>query len=176
MSSQTILNALSKNTSGNLSQEAVRSVVTWGQGPEIIIVEDPGGLSVSHGYYDNRDNQIQLDIADIEKLEAALSGSGTDKEKLQSLTLTYMTLLHETVHYGDYLDGLRQDGGEPGLDFEMSVWTEEINIDGEMISRYRFFPDKYEDTQSLIDAINQYLNSNEPGMIPTLPANEKNED
>ena len=50
-----------------------------------------------------------------------------------------MTLLHETTHYGDYLDGLRQDGGEPGEDFEDDVWRNKtVEVDGEKIPNVRY--------------------------------------
>jgi hypothetical protein len=81
-----------------------------------------------------------------------------------------MTLLHETVHYGDYLDNIKQEGKEPGFEFEIGVWGRKIkNDDGSEVMVMRFFPDKYEDTQSLINAINQWLNSDASELLPTIP-------
>lgn len=37
-----------------------------------------------------------------------------------------MTITHETTHYGDYLDGSRQDGGEPGYSFENDVLSKAV--------------------------------------------------
>ena len=137
------------------------------------IVDAPGGLSGAHGYYDNTTGQIQLNKADIEALESSLGGKSTDEEKLQSLLPTYMTLLHETVHYGDYLDGLRQDGGEPGVDFELEVWgIKGKNDDGSTFTVARFFPEKYQDKQTLINSINEYLNNGQKDILPTVPKKE----
>ncbi|PHN00804.1 DUF6443 domain-containing protein [Flavilitoribacter nigricans] len=178
MNSPAILSALARHTAadspngiGNLSPEQVENAVSWGSGPEILVVSDPGGFSGAHGYY--YDGQIQLSTKDIEALEAVLAGDGSNLEKLQALLPTYMTLLHETVHYGDYLDGLRQDGGEPGVEFEIDVWgLKGENDDGTKWNAARFFPDEYEDVQGLINAINEFLNSGRSDLLPTVPKNE----
>ncbi|MFT7056908.1 MAG: hypothetical protein ACJAR3_002554 [Roseivirga sp.] len=123
------MGALKKHSSGNLTKGAVERAVTWGQGPTINIVDSPGGLSGAHGYYargssnalEKVEGTISLRTSDIDALEAILGGDGSEVEKLTALTNSYMTLLHETVHYGDYLDASRQDGGEPGLMFEFDV-------------------------------------------------------
>jgi hypothetical protein len=40
----------------------------------------------------------------------------------------YSTILHETVHYGDYLDGIGFDDHEPGVAFVQDVLS--IKVDG----------------------------------------------
>jgi hypothetical protein len=180
MNSKVILEAFARHTAadsptgtGNLTPKEVEKAVTWGSGPEIIIVDSPGGRLSAHGFFDHTANQIHLKKSDIDALEAALSGDGPTSEKLQSLLPTYMTLLHETVHYGDYLDGLRQDGGEPGVDFEIDVWGKKgKEADGTQFTVARFFPDKYKDKKSLVNAINEYLNSNRSDLLPTVPKNK----
>jgi hypothetical protein len=74
-----------------------------------------------------------------------LLGKSSYATKLEALLPVYMTLLHETVHYGDYLDGLRQVGGEPGVDFEFDVWlSRDYNIDGQSFKAPYMIDDKYE--------------------------------
>jgi hypothetical protein len=72
-----------------------------------------------------------------------------------NLLCRYQTLLHETTHYGDYLDGRRQDGGEPGVDFENDVWqNKEVQTDdGVILVHYFLGYDKYDpkDIQLIIE-------------------------
>jgi RHS repeat-associated protein len=183
MSSGTIMSALQRHSSGNLTRGAVENAVTWGQGPTINIVDAPGGLSGAHGYYsrgssnalEKVEGTISLNVADIDALEAALAGDGSDMEKLTALTNTYMTLLHETVHYGDYLDGSRQDGGEPGDAFEIDVWSDKVlNDDGSIYKdetgntypAVRFLSSHYDSPEQMLEMVRQYLNSDK---LPAVP-------
>lgn len=178
MNSPVILEAFKRNSSadspngiGNLNDAEVLKAVTWGSGPQIISREDPGGMTGASGYYDSRETQIQLNSQNLSALEAVLSNpNSTYEEKLAALLPVYMTLLHETTHYGDYLDGRRQDGGEPGFSFEYDVWlSKTVNIDGEEINVMYFFGDKYnsEEVQQIIE---EKGNSQEgQGTFPTIP-------
>lgn len=177
MRSKIILNAFAKNTAadnpngiGNLTREEVEKAVTWGKGPMIIIRDNPGGMEGANGYYNFSTGQIELSSKRITDLEIVLASDASDEIKLKSLLAVYMTLLHETVHYGDYLDKVRQDGGEPGVDFEIDVWQgKEINIGDEVLFVQYFSGDKYNpiDIQEIIDE----KRKTEEGMktLPTLP-------
>ena len=176
MNSPTILNAFASNTAadspdgvGNLSVDKVRETVTWGSGPSIIAKDNPGDMSGANGFYDSTTGEIQLSTARLDHLEAVLSSDASDEDKFKALLPVYMTLLHETVHYGDYLDGLRQDGGEPGNEFESDVWmSKRVEADGETFDVFYFFGDKYNpnDVQEIIDE------KKDQNVFPTVPKNE----
>lgn len=78
--------------------------------------------ATTYGYQTNQSGDIQLKKSVLDNFENILAGNGSNIEKLAALTPVYMTLFHETVRYGDYLDGLRQYGGEPRVDFELDIW------------------------------------------------------
>ncbi len=177
MNSPTILNAFASNTAadspegvGNLSVNKVRETVTWDSGPSIVAKDNPGGMSGANGYYDSINGEIQLSTARLDHLEAILGSDASDEDKFKALLPVYMTLLHETVHYGDYLDGLRQDGGEPGNEFESDVWmNKRVEANGETFAVFYFFGDKYNpnDVQEIIDE------KKGQNVFPTVPKNEK---
>ena len=162
MGSSVILNAFSKNTAadnqskiGNLTSSEVQKAVTWKSGPMIVLKENPGGMEGANGYYNSSTGQIELSKSRIDALEKVLSSEASQEAKLKALSAVYMTVLHETTHYGDYLDGIRQNGGEPGNDFENNVWQGK-NVDiggGEKIQVQYFMGDKYNptDMQQIID-------------------------
>jgi hypothetical protein len=102
----------------------------------------------------------------MEHLESVLSGNSSHASKLEALLPVYMTLLHETVHYGDYLDGLRQDGGEPGNAFEFDVWlSRDYNIDGKSFKAPYMIDDKYEPSNAR-KIINEKKGQD---VLPTVP-------
>ena len=129
MKSSRILNALEKNTpteskpgSFNLTRSEVDKATTYRKGPLIQIGTDmPDGR---HGEFTHSSggDVINLNAKDIGALEKILGSDASKGDKFLALTATFMTILHETTHYGDYLDGLRQDGGEPGISFAEDVW------------------------------------------------------
>ena len=174
MNSPIILKALAKNTAadspigvGNLSIDKVREAVTWGSGPTIIAKDSPGGLSGADGFYNSTTGQIQLSTARLDHLEEVLKSDASDFDKLKALLPLYMTLLHETVHYGDYLDGLRQDGGEPGIQFEDDVWlSRKVEADGQTIDVIYFFETSKYDPESTQKIIDEKRNEN---VFPTPP-------
>ncbi len=176
MNSPTILNTFANNTAadnpdgiGNLNADEVRKAVTWDSGPTIIARDNPGGMEGTNGFYDATTGEIQLSTARLDHLESILNSDASEEDKFKALLPVYMTLLHETVHYGDYLDGLRQDGGEPGDAFESDVWmSKSVEVDGESFDVYYFFGDKYNpsDVQEIIDE------KKDQNVFPTVPENE----
>jgi len=117
MGSKVILDAFLKNSEGNLTKDEVEKAVKWNSGPEIVLVQ-----LTANGYYDAKEKKIYLQEDRIKFLESVLNSNESNDYKTRVLSAVFMTLTHETTHYGDYLDGLRQDGGEPGIDFENDVW------------------------------------------------------
>jgi hypothetical protein len=129
MKSSVILKAFAKNTAadnpngvGNLTKEKVQETVSWGSGPMIVVKDKPGGMEGANGFYNNQTGQIELSKDRMASLEKMLSSDASDEDKFKALSAVFMTVLHETTQYGDYLDGGRQDGGEPGDAFEFDVW------------------------------------------------------
>lgn len=129
MNSNIILAAFSRNTAGdnpdgigNLTLEAVDYATTYGEGPIVIADPDPGGVAGGNGYYNEKTNTIELNTSNLTTVEAILASDASVEEKQKALYKISSTLLHETVHYGDYLDGIKQDTQEPGVTFEREVW------------------------------------------------------
>ena len=110
-----ILAGLLKYSGNNLTMQKVTEAATWDSGPTIEIIERPDGGG--NGSYDPKTNTIYISKQLADQLETS-----NDANKLAALTGLYKTLLHETTHYGDYLDGQRQVGGEPGDDFDNDLY------------------------------------------------------
>jgi RHS repeat-associated protein len=184
MGSQTILHALSFRTNGNLNPSEIKRTVTWNSGPEIIASEAPGGMESAHGFYNFKSEQIVLNTKLLDGLEAALetnslAGAGfvgiwnsmmDGINKLASLTIVYMTLLHETVHYGDYLDGKKQEGGEYGGYFEIDVWgVKGQEADGTQYVVPRFMTNEEKNVGNVKQMIYEFFNSKSKEDVKTLP-------
>lgn len=76
-----------------------------------------------------------------------------------------MTLLHETTHWGDYLDR-KQTPGDVGWDFEYDVWlSREYNIDGQIFKAPYMIEDKY-DPMNARTIINEKSGQD---VLPTVP-------
>ena len=133
LNSRTIMKGLLIWSGGNLTSEQVEKAVTWGSGPNIVFrPNDPNTIYYLNddgtGYYGNYDpssNTIYINEKFAKKVEQILSGSGTNDEKLAALFEFYGTLLHETTHYGDWLDGLQKEG-DVGTDFVSDI-LESVN-------------------------------------------------
>jgi RHS repeat-associated protein len=126
--SDNIVAGLQKH-SGNdlLTDKKIMEATTWGSGPTIQIVDAPGGLDGASGHYDFKTNTISLTTKAAKQLENASS-----QDKLAALFGMFITITHETVHYGDYLDGVRVDDGiEPGRNFADEVFYSQIMRDSE---------------------------------------------
>lgn len=93
-------------------------------------------------------------------MKKKLSSDLDDTDKEAALLGVYMLILHEFAHYGDYLDGIRMEGGEPGYNLESLVWW--FDDEGD---EYTTDDDKFnESTQKEI-----IKKKKEKGVIPTLP-------
>lgn len=191
MGSSTILNALSKNSQGNLNNAETKRTVSDNSGPEIVADVDPGGMKDAYGSYNSQTGQIEINAAGLLALESVLAAKpkgagvigGIDTaldalKKLGALTSVYTTILHETVHYGDWLDGSSSYIGEPGAAFEADVWgIKGKDQDGTEWSAMRFVDpgDKY-DMKQILGMINEFLGtetSEDNKTLPSLPSVNK---
>jgi len=121
----------------NMNDDDIKIATKWGEGPNIEIVDAPNGEKKARGYYNSKTNTIQINTLMAKQLENA-----TPEDRQSALYSIFVTLTHETVHYGDYLDGIRLDndvapgwGGEPGNAFMYDVFYSK-SIDaggGEMV-------------------------------------------
>ena len=136
MQSTNIMTGLLKYTEGNLTSAEVSKATTWNSGPFIVIRDNPGGISGANGFYNPLTKTIELSTDLAKQLENA-----SDEDKQAALFGLFTTLTHETVHYRDYLDGLRQSsddpsgfGGEPGSAFVSDVFdSKTVDVDGEKV-------------------------------------------
>lgn len=127
MNSKLIMAALSKNTNGNLSAEVLDKITTFGSGPRIASSSNPGGgvLGVkANGAYDYYGSgNIELLDTRLEVLERTLADkNASSDDKLNSLLGVFMLIIHETTHYGDYLDGVKDYSDEMGEKTEWDIW------------------------------------------------------
>jgi len=129
LNSKVIMQALYKTTSGdsdngvgNLTKEVLKEVLTFGKGPEIKSVSAPGGIESANAWYEDSDKSIHMNTKLLDNIEKTLKEEeGTEEADAQLLSF-FMVTLHETTHYGDYLDGLQQEGGESGVALEYLLW------------------------------------------------------
>ena len=174
LNSSRIKNALYKYSNSNLNPKEIEKAVTWNSGPKIEISNTPGGSKSIMGYYDKGTIYINTALASL--LENA---KGEDRQA--ALLLLYSTLLHETVHYGDYLDGTKSDDPEPGTKFVHDVFTDFINDEGVLVVGQSQMWDLNKtntlDEKSSLNYANEILGrkaKTEEGKktIPTVPSNE----
>jgi RHS repeat-associated protein len=134
MGSSTIRNALTKYGS-NLNEKTINEAVSWNQGPNIIISDNPGGMKGAFGYYEysgrkDGKNNVGPNTIEISTQLAKFLETASESDRQAVLLVVFGTLLHETVHYGDYLDGKKSDQPEPGRDLVMDLFTNQILSDG----------------------------------------------
>ncbi len=105
LNSPAIMAGFLKHSGGNLTAAKVHEITEWDSGPKIRLSETPGDSKIfgkePQGFYDRfktKDIIINTRLAD--QLENA-----SDEERQSALIAIYKTILHETTHYGDYLDG-----------------------------------------------------------------------
>jgi len=177
INSPNIMAGLLKFSGGNLTVDKVKFATEWGFGPNLIIVDNPGFdgdgwmLMGANGYYNYSTNTIQISTRLVNQFENSAS------ENMQAgLFGIYVTLLHETVHYGDYLDGLRQTsrdksgfGSEPGLFFQWEVfYSRKVKYGNDV---YNGAQTQYDHSQ--IDGAHELIKLNvlegKSDVIPTLP-------
>lgn len=87
---------------GGFSENDVKDkLVKWNSGIEIQLVDKPGSLEGANGYYPGgRDMPIQINSALAAQLENA-----DPAVREAALLVIATTILHESVHYGDWADG-----------------------------------------------------------------------
>jgi hypothetical protein len=123
MGSKTIKTAMFKHSGGMLTDEEISKATTWNSGP-FIDIKPSSELLGGYGHYDvvgapDSNEKIQT-ISLSEELAMHLEHA-SDEYIAAAIYGVYITLTHETVHHGDYLDGM-QTAGEPGIDFGLEVF------------------------------------------------------
>jgi hypothetical protein len=169
--SKTIMAGLLKYSGGNLTEEKVKEAVTWGSGPYIefiwTTVDVEEGIGI-FGKYDEFSNTISISKQLADKVESILSGNGSEEEKLAALYEFYATLLHETVHYGDELDGERMEGADVGWQFMSDIFeSKDVVIEGETLRAWR--GSVHHDSKALIKMQRE---EGKTDVLPTLPSKE----
>jgi len=170
MGNERILSAMRTESQGNLTREKVQEAVTDGLGPTITYRDDKiGGTIDAEGVYEKSTNQIQLRGASLDKIEAILRSEASEEVKQKALLPLLMTVTHETVHYGDYLDGSKYDAGyEIGDEYEQRVWLGSVYIDpdtGEEHLIHGIFISREEELQHAYE--------NNPNTLPTIPKKDE---
>jgi len=176
MNSPNIMAGLYKYSLGNLTTEEVRKTTSWGKGPAILIRDNPGGMEGANGFYNTQTGNIEISTKLAKQLENA-----SDKDREAALFSFFVTLTHETVHYGDLLDNSQQTsddpsgwGGEPGWYFMMDVfYTGSVEVGGEnekvYVPRYDLDHRNIEDSKQLIEMNRK---DNKSDVIPTVPTKD----
>ena len=164
-----LYNATAKDSpdgkSGNLTREAMETILTFGKGPKIVSSKAPGGLKGANGWYNDQNKSLDLNEDKLKNLETILASPNSDctsEDKTQALLGGFMLIIHETAHYGDLLDGLQQENDEPGFNVENNVWWWDNPID-KMPTAYP--TDKF-NPSSQGQVIDKKKNDN---VTPTLP-------
>jgi RHS repeat-associated protein len=160
-----ITSADSKDGTPNLDLTALKEVFTNDKGPTLKFRSDPGGVEGANGYYDMQNESIQLNTSKLDGIEKMLgSDVATDSDKEGSLLGGFMLILHETAHHGDWMDGLRQEGGEPGYQLENEIWWYDDNGN--------YYSIKGDGTKFDPQAQQEILREKKDnGVTPTLPKN-----
>jgi RHS repeat-associated protein len=110
---------------GQFTDKQLEQVFKWGQGPKIVIEK----MSGKFGYYapGSGSKEIHINQDYVEMLEKMPAG----KERDALLFLIAITIMHETVHYGDDQDGKDYTGavgaGEEGNAFEIKAYGKVVN-------------------------------------------------
>jgi hypothetical protein len=107
---------------GQINKARLTTVLTFGQGPLIIIVKDlrdsDGNKAFGLFHPDIGSNEIRIDEDMVKEFEA---GRGLRTARAGKVYLVGVTLLHELIHWGDDQDGVDRDG-EEGEEFERMVY------------------------------------------------------
>jgi len=127
LNSKSIMQGLQKY--GQLSKEQIENIVSPNNGLVIELLDyDLSGDAA--GYYSGgMDGKIQISKSIIDELNNA------NGEDIQAALLNVVsTILHETVHYGDWQDGATDDNKEATYN--------EVEEDGETYQVYKLVGDK----------------------------------
>jgi hypothetical protein len=119
-----------------------------------------------------------LNAEQSNSLERLLKSDATQEEKLFGLYTFFSTLLHETAHFGDGLDGWENRdydmGSEPGADFQNNVIEcDFIEVENEQGNGKETIPVANRDLKAVIS---KRINSTNPEVkktIPTVPVKPK---
>jgi hypothetical protein len=109
---------------GQLDKEAFRLALAWGNSPTIEIV---AGLDACASFTPTPgNNTIQIRQSIFDDFEA---GRGWLLARAGWVAALGVNILHETVHWGDNLDGVDWDegDGEEGEAFEMDVYGRNLS-------------------------------------------------
>jgi hypothetical protein len=105
-----------------LSSQQVINDLKWGKGPTIQIAQlDSRGVDCYGIFSSATPNVLTIDIDFVNLLENSTPGPEGDSLAF----LLGVTILHEYVHLGDFVDGIDQPG-EEGLLFEQATYGETI--------------------------------------------------
>lgn len=118
-----------------LSSQQVINDLKWGQGPTIQIAQlDIRGVDCYGIFSSVTPNVLTIDIDFVNLLENSTPGPEGDSLAF----LLGVTILHEYVHLGDFVDGIDQPG-EEGLLFEQATYGETIwlNNAGEVLIKWQ---------------------------------------
>ncbi len=121
LKSENIMNGLMKY--GQLNQEDISRLLTFGKGPTIEIV-DKLPFNAEGYYTGGQDGVIQISQKLIDNLN-----SSNPEDKEAALLWLSSTLLHETVHFGDWQDGNPDDN--QGVTYDLT------DVDGEKVQIFK---------------------------------------
>jgi hypothetical protein len=118
-----------------LSSQQVINDLKWDQGPTIQIAQlDSRGVDCYGIFSSATPSVLTIDIDFVNLLENSTPGPGGDSLAF----LLGVTILHEYVHLGDFVDGIDQPG-EEGLLFEQATYGETIwlNNAGDVLIKWQ---------------------------------------
>lgn len=112
-----------------LTENEIKNDLTWGKGPTIQIVQldnfcETCDTSTYGLFKSDSPETLYIDLDIVNKLENSEQGPEGDALSF----LIGVTILHEYVHLGDFVDGIDQPG-EEGILFEEATYGESIWID-----------------------------------------------
>jgi len=154
-------------TENNLNCNNLQEAVTWNKGPNIVIVDNPGGMQGSDGYYDKGTNTIFISKKNAKQLEKA-----SPEDRQAALLGVFSTILHETAHYGDELDGIGNDGSQPhpGVLAIQKIFLGTMK-DGELLWDVQSDIHNIQDAKKIID---RKKKEGQSGVLPTVPVSNNN--
>lgn len=123
MGSTGIKSGLNNYSGGNLTDEAINLATTNGHEPAVVFTDAPGGKPDASGKYKQGENEGDAGTIYINTKLAKQLQDASSEDANAALFMIFVTLLHETAHYGDYLDGTVTNGPDIGGLFVEEVFT-----------------------------------------------------
>lgn len=133
INNQFIINKLVEYS--ELTSQQIKSDLKWGKGPTIQIAQlDYLGEDCYGVFRSSIPNVLTIDVDFVELLENSTPGPQGDSMAF----LLGVTILHEYVHLGDFVDDIDQPG-EEGLLFEQATYGETIwlNNAGDVLIKWQ---------------------------------------